>query len=230
MSWRWGEDRYYAEDLSDTGLQFTDVLFGFALSEIVLRLVKWTQLTNAARMHLGLAAITILGSYIGFRNSQKRGRFRLRFFNLVTLRFLFDQTMVFFYFWLALYIPLDEDKTTGTLTRIPDARDLLRFDARVVFGIFALYLGWDLISQWMAASGKYFTQKATAGPPPTSEVRLEAKGYRTMTTGFGVAAALAVLIFTHSKEPADAEAMAGIIGLISIMVGYRMVKDGWQVP
>src|SRR5436305_12242423 len=152
---RWSEDRYDSEDVNDTSLRFTDVLFGFALREIVLRLVRWDELTNAARVHLLLATITILGSYIGFRNSQKRGRFRLRFFNLATWRFLLDQAMVFLYFWLALYLPTDRNPTTGGL-RLPSAHALLTFDARVLFGIFVLYVAWDSLSHWMAHSGIYF--------------------------------------------------------------------------
>src|SRR3712207_9405709 len=41
-------------------------------------------------------------------------------------------------------------------TLFRSAHALLTFDARVVFGIFVLYVAWDSISHWMAHTGKYF--------------------------------------------------------------------------
>src|SRR5262249_21427024 len=137
----WSEAEYRAEDTNDTALRFTDVLFGFALKEIVTRLIEWEQLTTATKLHLVLAALTILGSYVGFRNSQKRGRFKLRFLNLATLRFGLDQVMVFFYFWLAIYVAVDKTDGNGHLI-LPSGTALLRFDARVLAVIFGLYLVW----------------------------------------------------------------------------------------
>lgn len=210
---------------NDTGLRFTDVLFGFALREIVLRLVKFDDLTTATRIHLALAAVVILGSYIGFRNSQKRGKFKLRFFNLAVVRFALDQSMVFLYFWLALYFSTDRDPVTGEL-QLPSSEHLLQFDARTISAIFVLYLLWDLTSQWMARSGKYFTMKGGDQSPPTADTRLEAKPFRTVITAGGLAAAVAILAVSEFAEPRGDAATWWIGALILVAVAYRVLKDG----
>lgn len=169
----------------------------------------------------------ILGSYIGFRNSQKRGKFKLRFFNLAVLRFVLDQSMVFLYFWLGLYISLEQD-SSGAL-EVPSATAFLRFDARVVLVVFLLYLSWDLVSQWMAHSGKYFVDKADPLSTPTrSDVRLEARTYRTLITLGATACATAILMISELAEPAGGAATAWIAALALLAVTYRVVKDGLQ--
>jgi len=224
LAFKFSEGPYYAEDPNDTGLRFTDVLFGFALREVVLRLVRWVDLTNAARVHLVLATVVILGSYIGFRNSQKRGKFKLRFFNLAVLRFGLDQAMVFLYFLLALSFPVD-----STEANLPDANDLLRFDARVVLAIFALYFLWDLVSHGMAGSGMYFTAKCDpSAAPPISDVPLSAKQCRTWITVGGLVAAAIIWAVADFVEPAGGAASAWIGALIVVGVAYRCVKDGLQ--
>lgn len=223
LRFKWGDEPYISEDQNDTGLRFTDVLFGFALREVVTRLVKWDQLNNASRVHLMLTLVTILGSYIGFRNSEKRGKFRLRFFNLVTIRFAVDQAMVFLYFWLALYFSTEKDAVTGRL-HLPEPDSLLTFDARVVFAIFGLYLAWDLITHWMASSGKYLLK---AGSPGPSEP-LVAKRYRTVITFGALAACGIVLLVSELSDPTGDAATFWMVALTAILVLYRVLKDGLE--
>jgi hypothetical protein len=216
---------YYAEDTNDTSLRFTDVLFGFALREVVLRLVKWEQLNVASRIHLLLTTLVILGSYVGFRNSQKRGRFKLRFLNLATMRFVLDQAMVFLYFLLALYISLDKDPATGQLSPSPAAA-LSRFDARVIVAIFALYFVWDLISHWMARCGRYFISKGDPNAEPTtSDLRLQAPMYRTVVTGAALAIACALMLVSEYAEPKGSAATWLIAAMAGLAVTYRLTKD-----
>jgi hypothetical protein len=207
------EGRYYSEDPNDTGLRFTDVLFGFALREAVTRLVAWSDLTTVARVHLVLAVLVILGSYIGFRNSQKRGKYQLRFFNLALVRFATDQTMVFLYFWLALYFQV---------SALPSGTAIFRFDARIVLTIFGLYLAWDLVSHLMAGSKRYYTVK---GSKPEEDEVMKVDTYRTVITIIGLIVAAGIWAIAEFVEPAGGAATWGIAGLALLVVVYRFFKD-----
>jgi hypothetical protein len=221
LTWKLPEDKYVS-DPADSGLQFTDVLFGFALFEVVRRFVEWTDLTSATRLHLCLATMTILGSYIGFRNSRKRGAFPLRFMNLATFRFALDQVMVFLYFWLALYFSIDKNALTGKIDKLPSSQSLLRFDSRVIAIIFVLYLAWDFLSHMMACTGKYLIEK------DSKSETLPAKWHRTVVTLACTVVAGGLWLVVEIHDPAGAAAEAWLVGLIVLVFMYRVVKDNVQ--
>lgn len=235
MSLEFSRGPYVATDPNDTGLRFTDILFGFALREVVLRLVVWRELSTAVRVHLVLAVLIILCSYIGFRNSQKRGKFDLRFFNLATLRFLTDQGMVFLYFWVALYVSTARS-ASGELS-LPTATTLVKFDARILLAIFALYIVWDLLSHWMAASGQYrlnvhseehgMRGELDGGETSAQDggVALSAPFYRTAITLGCLVGTAVVWLIVEVSDPTDGAAVAFMVLLLVIVVIYRFLKD-----
>jgi hypothetical protein len=134
---------------TDTGLRYTDILFGFVIRELFLRLQNWAHIDHAVRCHLIVGATLVLGSWIGFRRSLHRSGYQLKFVNLPLIRFLVDQLMLILYFRIAVLTPVPE---TGTLLISgPDAaRNLARHTNELVFYVFFLYVLWDLLGIWMA--------------------------------------------------------------------------------
>jgi hypothetical protein len=58
--------------VADNGLKFTDILFGFVIREVFLRLANWKALEWYVRWQLILTSAVVLGSWIGFRRSRNR--------------------------------------------------------------------------------------------------------------------------------------------------------------
>jgi len=130
----------------DTGLRFTDVLFGFVIRELFLRLQNWAHLDSAVRLHLIVGTTLVLGSWIGFRRSLYRSSYQLKFFNLPLLRFLVDQLMLIFYFRIAVLTPAPTD--IGRIA-FPTTGDLVRSTSWLVMCVFILYAIWDWLGIWM---------------------------------------------------------------------------------
>lgn len=88
----WTKDRTADLDKKDTGLRFTDVLFGFVFKEIFFRLADWNSIDGdgapIVKAHLVLAAVVTMSSYVGFRKSLSRADYKLKFFNLPMIRFV----------------------------------------------------------------------------------------------------------------------------------------------
>jgi hypothetical protein len=128
----------------DTGLRFTDVLFGFVIRDIFVRLQQWNTLDAAIRWQSIVAALLVLGSWIGFRRSVNRTDYEVKFVNLPLLRFVLDQAMIVLYFRLSsLSGPSDKRPAR------PSAVHLARGTAWNLLLIFGLYLLWDLLGLWM---------------------------------------------------------------------------------
>lgn len=140
----------------DTGLRFTDVLFGFVIREIFVRLQQWNTLDWAIRCQLIVAGLLVLGSWIGFRRSVNRTDYEVKFVNLPLLRFVLDQAMIVLYFRLSsLSGPSDKPPAH------PSAVHLARGTAWNLLVIFGLYLLWDLLGLWMV-----FAKDRTKTPAP----------------------------------------------------------------
>jgi hypothetical protein len=133
----------------DTGLRYTDILFGFVIRELFLRLQNWADLPGAVRWHLVVGLTLVLGSWIGFRNSLNRPVYQLKFFNLPLLRFLLDQLMLILYFRVAVLTPVPDAHSVWDSG--PEwASNLARHTQRLVLYVFFLYALWDLLGIWMA--------------------------------------------------------------------------------
>jgi hypothetical protein len=129
----------------DTSLRYTDILFGFVIRELFLRLQSWTQLDLAVRLHLIVGTTLVLGSWIGFRRSLHRSGYQVKFFNLPLFRFLIDQMMLILYFRIAVL-------TDAGGRGVTVASDLARNTVKLVMYVFVLYMVWDLLGIWMSTA------------------------------------------------------------------------------
>ena len=125
------------EDQHGTGLQFTDILFGFVISQIFVRLQYWGSLSPYVRWQLVASTALVLGSWIGFRRSLNRTEYQLKFFNLPLFRFVLDQLMVILYFRVAILTSSKGIPTHG-------ASSLTNATVETLFFIFVLYALWDV--------------------------------------------------------------------------------------
>lgn len=187
----------------ETGLTFTDILFGFVLMELFVRLAHTGSLPRFAFLQLFAATVLVLGSWIGFRRSLSRSSYELKFFNLPLARFVLDQAMVVLYFHVA------------TLTPEPWSRrapgPLAHATATALFAIFCLYFVWDLGGIWMGLAPKYPKQEATLGGP--------------LITFFGLAGS-AYLCFIPAYAPMRGpEADQIFIAAIILLLLYRFAKE-----
>ena len=130
-------------EVNDTGLRYTDILFGFVIRELFVRLQNWPRMDRAIHWQLIVATTVVLGSWIGFRRNLNRPAYQLKFFNLPFFRFLADQIMLILYFRIATLTPQDVPLAS-------DATALAAHTLSLVFWIFALYVVWDLLGIWMA--------------------------------------------------------------------------------
>ena len=132
----------------DTGLRYTDILFGFVIREIFLRLQNWQSLNRFILLQLAVSIALVLGSWIGYRRSLNRSSYEVKFFNLPFFRFILDQAMLILYFQVAGLTPLD----LATVASGPDPNALAQSTIQLLVLIFGLYLVWDFLGIRMANS------------------------------------------------------------------------------
>lgn len=133
----------------DTGLRYTDILFGFVIRELFSRLQNWVNLSGAVRWQLVVGSTLVLGSWIGFRRSLSRPQYQLKFFNLPLFRFLTDQLMLILYFRIAVLTPAPD--ATHPWPPTPEAGiSLAKQTSLLVFIVFVLYAIWDWLGIRMA--------------------------------------------------------------------------------
>lgn len=138
-----------AAEKFDTGLRYTDILFGFVIRELFLRLQNWANLDYARQWHLIVGFTLVLGSWIGFRQSLNRPLYQLKFFNLPLFRFLVDQLMLILYFRIAVLTPAPD--ATRPWPSTPEAGiSLAQETSKLVFCVFVLYAVWDWFAIRMA--------------------------------------------------------------------------------
>jgi hypothetical protein len=197
-------------DPHETGLTFTDILFGFVITQIFVRMQNWTDLSGYVRLQLLVSTALVLGSWIGFRQSLNRPAYKLRFFNLPLARFALDQLMILLYFRVAVLTPGSPD--TGAIPVEPLTPSELTTDTLKVLSIvFALYLLWDLGGIWMGCLKKYETSNRDLFAPAITSVFL-----------------VAILIVFHvaSETDVDASSASWLLGVATVLlVGYRVAKD-----
>jgi hypothetical protein len=132
----------------DTGLRFTDILFGFVIKELFVRLQNWGAEPWYIRWQLLAGTILVLGSWIGYRRSLSRSTYELKFFNLPLARFVVDQAMLVLYFRLAILTPNQAHPKT-------DPSGLTHATTETLLIIFGLYLVWDIGALLMSIGSKY---------------------------------------------------------------------------
>lgn len=196
-----------SEDRHDTGLRFTDVLFGFVIRELFVRLQHWGTLPSYVRWQLIVGAVLVLGSWIGFRRSLNRTKFDVKFFNVPLARFVLDQAMIVFYFRVATQSPDSAHPKVH-----PDP--LAQATVRTLFLIFVLYLAWDVCALWMGKAAKY-----------------RAGGAKVDLPGFWITSALAgafaalYWVWTAGETLGPSGAIHRFWVAIVLMVLYRWLKE-----
>jgi hypothetical protein len=207
----------------DTSLRYTDILFGFVIRELFLRLQNWTQLDRAVQLHLLVGATLVLGSWIGFRRSLYRSSYQLKFFNLPLFRFIVDQAMLILYFRMAVLTDVG-GKQVAAVTNLSNST------IRLVMYIFVLYTVWDLLGIWIAK-----TKTAGMGSKPLypeivnsqmtdKEQSINWPGLSITVGGLGLVVLLS--LFAACLTP-DGE----FVATITLLLLYRWAKEmrtSWQ--
>ncbi len=201
----------------DTGLRFTDILFGFVIRELFLRLQNWSQLDGDVRWHLVIGATLVLGSWIGFRRSLNRTTYEVKFFNLPLFRFLMDQLMVILYFRIAVL-------TDAEGKSHPPSDELATTTIELLLSVFLLYVVWDLLGIWMAKAKA--PAKANGVKPRYPVVRdgeMTGEQQRAEYAGLVISAvslALLGIIRSFFATP-NCQFVAAVI----ILLAYRAAKE-----
>lgn len=206
---------------ADTSLRYTDILFGFVIRELFLRLQNWPDIPNIVFAHLVVSTILVLGSWIGFRRSLNRSSYQVKFFNLPFMRFLADQLMLILYFRIATLTPVGANVVTPNLLATKTLLTLLC--------VFVLYTVWDLLGIWESCS------KNEAGRPRYGLVKGKERtdewqepnwAGAAITFVFLVAFSLLWLVSAH----VDPFWLFFVIGALLFL--YRWTKDArttWQL-
>jgi hypothetical protein len=219
----------------DTSLRYTDILFGFVIREIFLRLQYWQNLNYFVLLHLSVSLALVLGSWIGYRRSLNRTSYEVKFFNLPFFRFLLDQGMLILYFQIAgltsvdLGKPITGPNASAALT--PDPQILVHNTMNLLVIIFILYLAWDLLGIWMAkarVSGKpRYSDPRENFDKETYKIKDDTKPQRAdvqavIITGAALVFFIILLILSWSAmiEPRLIQIFAIILLLL-----YRLAKE-----
>jgi hypothetical protein len=206
LSWSWiHRDHTIKDDASKTSLTFTDVIFGLVITQIFVQAVPYSKLQPEVLLHLGLALVVVIGSYIGYRKSLKRRDVPLSFFSWPLIRFGLDLAMIFCYYLLAV----TPNTSTNPALKSVDPK----FDATMIAIIFLLYLLWDVVSGIMSHS---------------YEVKYE--GSRTAITVGALVLCLLVLWMAHHLHRTTNETLGIDAALIGIVLLYRWAKDSQAQP
>lgn len=213
----------------DTGLRFTDILFGFVAKEVFVRLAEWEKLSGFVRLHLVVAAIVVLGSWVGYRRSANRPGYEVKFLNLPLARLLLDQLMIILYFRLAVLTPAPgEEARPGEAMQ---AGDLVHHTALILVLVFVLYAAWDLLGIRMAyvKGGKWYPKIIDGKMSKTVMI----KDWPAFWITFICLAVLALLLcVAGSDTDSPRAAQVFFVCLAVVLVGYRAAKEikgTWQV-
>jgi hypothetical protein len=198
----------------DTGLRFTDILFGFVLKELIIRLQHWPEIDHIVKLHLIVGTVLTLGSWIGYRRSANRSAYEVKFFNLPFFRFITDQLMIFFYFKIAVMT------TEGKQASDPS---LVRNTIQAVVFVFLLYWIWDLLGIWMtrckqADRREYKYPKIHEGNRTNTPMDPDWWGFYFSFESF---IAFLLLWFLSQSRPTGLSLVVTVLFLIA----YRLAKE-----
>ncbi|HEY7501371.1 MAG TPA: hypothetical protein VH740_22815 [Vicinamibacterales bacterium] len=211
-------------DRQDTSLRYTDLLFGFVVRELFIRLQNWPQLPAAARLQLVSVTVLVLGSWIGYRRSLNRSTYAVKFFNLPFWRFVIDQLMLVIYFRLAV---LTEYPWTGK----QDLSTLASHTATLVVDVFGLYLLWDALGIRIAAAadGEAGGKRRPRYPAIDRETNEKTESWSPIDWAGVIITASALIAVALVRAGGD---RAWVLpALIVILLGYRWIKEirtSWQ--
>jgi hypothetical protein len=229
----------------DTGLRYTDILFGFVIREIFLRLQYWRSLDRYAWLYLTACLALVLGSWIGYRRSLNRSAYEVKFFNLPFFRFLIDQGMLILYFQVVNSKVADLTKpwTDPTAVISLDPSKLASDTVMLLVLVFLLYLIWDYLGIRMAKSkignkprypdvrNNVSSMKQEDGfLKPDNKIINDKKPQPSDWAGFAITAICFVLFFILwrllKKESVQwLTPIPTFVVTIILLVGYRTAKE-----
>lgn len=221
----------------DTSLRYTDILFGFVISQIFVRLQYWQNLERHVSLHLGVCLALVLGSWIGYRRSVNRSSYEVKFFNLPFFRFLLDQGMLILYFQIAGSTSVDIGKPltnfSEKLAAAPDPAVLVLGTVRLLVFIFLLYWVWDILAIWMA------TSEISPGMPrypdakdntENNQIKDKTKKQKPGKVAFGITSAFFLLfgvlwiLLNKNLAPCLTPTPTFVVAIL-LLVGYRLAKE-----
>jgi hypothetical protein len=208
-------------DRTDTSLRYTDILFGFAIRELFLRLQHWPEWSVSARLQLITGTALVLGSWIGYRRSVNRAAYQVKFFNLPLFRFLIDQMMLILYFRVATL------NDPGNVELPADA--LVRTTTLLIVVVFVLYVFWDLLGIWTATAKNPATGKPrytkVEFDPATGKPAVTATPQTVDWPGFWITFWFFVAFVTLWQIAGCYRPEAVFIIATALLVLYRWVKE-----
>jgi hypothetical protein len=210
-------------DRQDTSLRYTDLLFGFVVRELFIRLQNWPDLGTTARHQLIAATLMVLGSWIGYRRSLNRSTYAVKFFNLPFWKFVIDQLMLVLYFRLAVQTPMSPSTPH-------DPSALVVHTASLVALVFVLYVAWDLLSIWMARATSTENGRARPRYPTIDRATNELTSTRQHIDGVGFSITVAGAVAAGLVWSAGDRGWV-LPALIALLLGYRWAKEArtsWQ--
>jgi hypothetical protein len=199
----------------DTSLRYTDILFGFVIRELFIRLANWPLLDTVTQLHLIAGTTLVLGSWIGFRRSLNRSSYDIKFFSLPLSRFLLDQMMLILYFRIAVLTPVTPGPTP------PDANALAAATAQLLMYVFVLYVLWDILGVWMAR-----TKKEDGKPryPASKDQNMTEQAQSADWAGLSISASALAFIFVLPHFIAD-QPIRLLVAATVLLLAYRWVKE-----
>jgi hypothetical protein len=203
----------------DTSLRYTDILFGFVIRELFLRLKNFPELDASVQWHLIVGTTLVLGSWVGFRRSLNRSSYTVKFFNLPLFKFFLDQAMLVLYFRLAVMTDVDPNIAVGDPMLAVRTTELIAY-------VFILYLGWDVLSIWMARA--MYRRGASAGKPRyPGVVDQEMTNNRQPPDwiGFVITAVFAVAFVILSWTGRGLDSSYLSLSAIASLLVYRFAKE-----
>lgn len=214
----------------DTGLRYTDILFGFVIREIFLRLQRWEQLDRYAWLYLFACLSLVLGSWIGYRRSLNRSSYEVKFFNLPFFRFLLDQGMLILYFQTVNSRTTDMTRpwmdANAAASLGTDPSNLAKDTVTLLVLVFTLYWLWDILGMRMAASkdsfGKARYPKVEDGKILEQRQPPDWSGFIITTVAFGFLVAVWVLL---KNQVGWLTPIPTFISTVIILLGYRTLKE-----
>lgn len=215
-------------DPGTTGVSFVDILFALVVGQVLDPVRLWAlsqsdhPLPAASVLHLAVALVITLASWVGYHGSSNRPQFRIVFFNLELAKFALDIGMVVVYFLMAAYA-----------VRTPVS---VRPETLLVSIAFGLYLLWDFagVVEKRGSNGPYETawNEAYDNPlrPDVHEVWTPTDWPRVLATACCFVLSVIVFgvtwrLFGPHRVPTWKESAATDGILLVLLVAYRWWKD-----
>jgi hypothetical protein len=198
----------------DTSLLYPDILFGFVIRELFLRLQNWLAIPNVVRAHLIVGTILVVGSWIGFRRSLNRSSYEVKFFNLPFFRFVADQGMLILYFRIATLTPV------GTSVMQPNV--IANQTLLPVLWVFVLYAVWDILGLREAYS------RTEHGQPRywlVSDKKSTDKQQPANWAGFAITVGFLGALFAEWLVSACLDPCWALCVLAGLLLLYRWIKE-----